>query len=225
MTSTADTDGSTGVPVVRIGIDALADLVVRPARFFAEYRPAFTSESMRAVFLLFGLAKTIDRTETTLMLRDSVGRSVESMPYLSTWPRFWGMLLLQGTVSAAIMWAIGGWWFKVRVRLSGHAAPDATAARRVYGWANVVWALPVLVATILDSFRHADPSSAMRSASPEDWSLLAASFLSFWIAYRGVRSVFPSTRTGPALLWFVLLPGGIQAVVAAAVLATSWLAS
>jgi hypothetical protein len=156
------------------------------------------------------------------MFQDAFGRSMVSMPFLSSWLRFWGVILIQGSIAAALMWLVRGWWFKIRIRWSGDPSPDATVARRVYGWANVVAAVPLLAKTLLDSFRHADPASAMRSPSADAWSLIAVSFWSVWVGYRGVRAVFPATRTGPALFWFAILPGGFLAAILGAVLLPSF---
>ncbi len=184
-------------------------LFVQPYRFFANMPRLVTSYTLVYASYLYGVASAIDRLDLELARMDIGGRARPLAEFVSgSWGRYWGVALGTGLIGAIMYYAVGGWWYKTRIKWCGVADPDPHEARRVYVFASLVWALPAVLLAVTDSLRSASPVT-----SEAGWlSLglgLAALFWSYYVSYRGTRTAFGTSRW-LARLWFLILPALLQ---------------
>lgn len=183
-------------------------LFFRPGRFFRHYGhepiPVLT-----AIFAwLYGMSGVIDRiswkTATNPALFDTLYR---------TWPSYLAIVIGGGIFAGALYYAIGGWWYHARLAWCGADDAEKPTARRVYLYASMVMAAPMLLLTAFEVLYYDTPRQANDDASFAWLYLLLAvfPFWSIWTSYRGVRTVFETNRL-PTLIWYVALPGTVYAV-------------
>lgn len=174
-------------------------LFLRPGVFFRH----FVVESPPAVTALcawlYGMSGVIDRIETQLLTGRSLG-------FGESWLIYWSIVTAVGAMGGVVYFAIGGWWFRIRLQWAGAQAPDAGLARRVYLYASQVVVLPTLVTTVWETGRYSTPIAAF-NAEASWWylALLLFPFWSCWTSYVGTRTAFEVRRVG-ALVWFFILP-------------------
>lgn len=179
----------------------LVYLFLRPGTFFRHFVvdsvPLLTAISA----WLYGMAGVIERIETRFQWKsrpsDLTGEA---------WPAYWAAVAFGGLVAGVFYYAAGGWWYRVRLRWSGAENPDPNLARRVYLFASLVVALPVLLVTVVETSIYPTPRAAY--ASEGSWwylVFLLTPFWSTWNSYVGVRTAFV-VRRKRALTWFLLLP-------------------
>ncbi len=176
-------------------------LFFRPRIFFPHF-VADASPLLTALCAwLYGMTGVIDRIELQ-GLRDS--GPYESI--IASWAWCWLFIAALGIVAGLMYFAIGGWWYRVRLRWSGAADPDPGLARRVYLFASQVVAIPILLATLVETSAYPTPRAASE-AEGSFWYLLLAvfPFWSAWVSYVGARAVM-DLRRGLALLWLFILP-------------------
>ncbi len=203
--------------------DRLWMLFVRPRRFFERRYPLDHLPSLLLVLMCMGIAYASGRMEKNMMQADldqaSAGWEKLAPLLTESWLGFWGTMLVVGVMGAAWAWYVGGWWYRVRLGWAGDPEPDRVQARLVYSYASLVQALPHVVVLLVQTATYESYRAAWES--PDLWPTLGLPFifLSVWTSYRGVRASF-AVRTGPALVWFVVLPallylltiGGIAAI-------------
>jgi len=187
----------------------LADLFVRPRRFFADQLALGKTPYAVLVAWCYGMSAAIDRIDQE-MLRAQVGHARpgwDSMaPYVAGWwPGFWLFVLGIGALSGVLIWLLGGWWFALRVKWSGAADPDRRLARLVMVYSGFVHAAPAIIAAVIYMFFFA--SYAQASASDEAYSLilLVFPFWSCWVSYTGVRTLY-GVSGWRTRWWFLILP-------------------
>jgi hypothetical protein len=124
---------------------------------------------------------------------------------VNSWTGFWLFAIVMGALGGALAWFVGGWWYHVRIRWSGLPGANRTEARRVYIFASLVAAVPIVVYSLVVTVLYPDYAAAWYD--DELWSgiLLVFPFWSVVVSYRGVRVRFP-IRAGPARVWFAILP-------------------
>lgn len=182
-------------------------LVFRPRRFFEVFVIDAVPVLTALTAWLYGIAGVMDRVET----RSLVSPDSPLMALKTGWGIYWGACAALGIVGGALTYAIGGWWYRVRLRWSGVASPDAALARRVYVYAAQTYVVPFLLYTAWETLAYPTPLAA--SAGDDPWALfvLAALLWSVYVSYRGVRTAF-EVRTWPARIWFGILPGALYGV-------------
>ena len=185
-------------------VEDLLDLYVRPARFFASRRPFIADTALAVVAWLCGMNSAIGRIEQRMIREEAGGPAVPSF-ITESWIGFWITVLLGGLLSALLLWHLGAWWYRVRLNWSGADEPHSDRPRVVYLYSGLVWAVPVLLTQVIDSFRFADYSESWYHESLVALLLLVFPFWSFLVSYRGIRTVF-TVRRAPALVWFLILP-------------------
>ncbi|MDF1503788.1 hypothetical protein [Roseisolibacter sp. H3M3-2] len=189
----------------------LADLPFRPRRFYAR-PPAWLGHpaALPALALVGGMATAIGRIDQT-MLRDDLGRPRPGEGAFAdllagAWPVYWGVVLVSGVMSAVLIWHVGAWWYRVRLRWSGAPGVDAESAREVFLPSLLVRSAPSVLVMLGATARHADFGAYWAApAGAVDFLVLVFPFWGTWIAYRGVRARFPVAR-GRARAWFLVLP-------------------
>ncbi|MBF0382814.1 MAG: hypothetical protein HQL69_17475 [Magnetococcales bacterium] len=145
-------------------------------------------------------------------IRESVGRAGKMVgiplyePVLESWVGYWSGVLLFGAIGGLFLWWIGGWWYKIRIKWSGHRDPDSRIARLVYVYSSFTRAGPTVVSIVflslffdhyLDYWQNPD-----FNLSP---FLMIFPFWSLATSYIGVTTCFEVSKT-KARIWFLILP-------------------
>jgi hypothetical protein len=177
----------------------LVCLFFRPRVFFRGYVLESAPGLTALCAWVYGITSAIDLIEQQAMTSDDI-----SLP--DSWGVYWGFALTIGIAGALGYFAIGGWWYAVRLGWSGAIDPDRALARRVYLFASQVLAIPWLVARVYETFAYENPEAAL-NAEGGIWCFLFVLFpiWSCWNSYVGVRTAFV-VRRGAALMWFLVLP-------------------
>ena len=192
------------------------DLFVRPSRFFAAHAALARTPLLLLVCWVYGMANVIDRIgfETAKAQSRGYGASF-ARAFGDDWLIYWAWVMGIGVADVALVWLLGGWWYRKRLGFAGVASPDKRTAKVVYLYASFVWAAPALLSEVAVTLRY--PNYLAASKANTMWSLLLVVplFWSFAVSYRGVRAVFP-VDPRKARLWFLILPcvTGVIAIVA-----------
>jgi len=197
----------------------MASLFLRPRQFFSGHLALGSTPYVVFVTYACGLAFSADRIDSRLMRTDLGGSAPLIVNVAESWPLYWATVLGFGLISALLLWSIGGWWYRVRIKWSGHADPDAKQARLVFIYATFVWALPAILASVIASLIY--PSYLAYWNADQAWSAVLMIF-PFWscvVSYLGVTAVFQMSKW-KARIWFLILPlllygGGFLMVVLA----------
>ncbi|MCK9686331.1 hypothetical protein [Scleromatobacter humisilvae] len=224
-TDTPDLDLPAPVAPADVGHRGLLDLYIRPRRFFARSANYQQHLLVLAAALAGGLASAIDRIDSKLVMAQAgLGGSAAQFALAigETWTRYWGFVAVIGTIGAGLLWLIGGWWYRLRLGWSGAVRPDPTTARQVYVLQNLVFALPALLVTIVNTLRF--DNAGVAAAAAVDAGTVLVLVLLLWsvrVSYCAATTVF-ELKPGAARLWFFALPfalylfvGGIVAAVLA----------
>jgi len=205
MNITAQPEGLPGTPRPVSLPALLADLFFRPSRLFADLTPLKTKPLWIIVAWICGVSSAIDRADTVMLKSDLSGNESPSMQLLDSWAAFWPFILIVGSFYAALVWLIGGWWYRVRLKWSGDANADRFSARIVFSYTSLITALPAIAATLISTFVYESYRAAW--SSDEAWSALLVVFIAWDIiaSYKGVRVAFAVTKW-KARLWFLILP-------------------
>lgn len=181
------------------------DLYLRPARFFGQGVRGLDGRALVVAAWVVGMNWTLGRFER-MMLRADLGDTNETLLSISqSWPSFWMAVAFAGVISAAFVWLIGTWWYRMRLRWSGASDPSTDVARVVYVYSALVWAVPSLLWTLVQTVRFPNFAAAWGSESVWDLVLLVFPVWACWVSYRGVRATF-DVRPGRARFWFLVLP-------------------
>ncbi len=187
----------------------LIDLFLRPRSFFSGQLALGSTPYVVLVTWCYGISNAIDRIDTEIV-RAELGRPRpfwdQMAPYIvDSWQGFWLWVLGSGAFGGLLLWWIGGWWYRVRIRWSGVPDPDKRMARLLFVYSSFVIAGPAVLWTVLQTLLY--PNYAVAYAADE-WFWLALLVFAFWsigTSYIGVRTLFPVTASR-ALAWFVVLP-------------------
>jgi len=189
-------------------------LFFRPRTFFRHFVVDSTPVLTALCAWAYGATGVIDRLDNAVM---------KGSTFLAgSWGSYWGTVLLGGIVGGFLYFAIGGWWYRVRLGWSGAVDPDPALARRVYLFASQTVALPALAVALLDTGAHGTPTEACLSEG-RWWhvAFLLFPFWSLWTSYAGARTAF-ELRRGAALGWFVIAPGVLYAIIFGGIVALAW---
>jgi len=197
----------------------LFDLFLRPRRFFAPERSLGARTSLVAALIVYGFGAGITRLEhqaalrLVLKARGIVPRNrLFFLPSISAdWSRFWGHVALSALVAAALLWTVGAWWFRIRVRWSGAREADMRTSREIYVWSGLVLALPAIALTLAQTAIFPDFRAAWAQASLGTLVLIVFPFWSAFTSYAGARARF-AVRPGRARFWFLILPWLLYAI-------------
>ncbi len=187
----------------------LVDLFVRPRRFFTGQLALGKTPYIIVAAWCYGIATSVDRIDQEI-LKSQLGRSNPFAQRLvstvtESWPLFWAWVLAIGAINGLLLWLIGGWWYRKRLRWSGAADADKRLARLTYIYSSFVLAGPLVLATLFRTALY--PNYAAASDAMESLSVLMLVF-PFWsvaTSYAGATALFPVSK-GRARLWFLILP-------------------
>ncbi|MCP3984405.1 MAG: hypothetical protein GY723_08445 [bacterium] len=190
---------------------SMAALFFRPRHFFSGHFALGSTPYLLFVILIVGIAGVMRNIENKLAGAELGGRESIYTSLAESWLTYWGCVVLLGVIGGVFLWALGGWWYRMRIRFSGAKDVDPQEARLVYIYASYVWSLPnvlwIVAATLLYAnfleYWHTD----------ELWSslLLVFPIWSVWVSYRGAREVFEVKRW-PARIWLFILPIAIYTI-------------
>jgi len=173
------------------------ELVLHPERFFRERDLAVKGLRLLLLLGVLGLASVLDRLEWNALSGKAAA---------ATWAAYWGSALGMAILGGPLRWFVGGWWFRMRLLLSGAVDPDADQARRISALSDLIWMVPTIVRALVVSFRYATPAAAAASSDGEaTWLLVFLACWSIYVSYRGAAASHPLER-GKALVWFAILP-------------------
>lgn len=177
-------------------------LFTHPSRFFSNHSWLAGRFELIAVTWLAGILAVQDRIDMKLL---SSGTADLAHNLGNSWSSYFGFSIFMGIISAVLLWFIAGWWYQVRLELSGAKSVPIKHARAVYQYQNLVQTLPSLVFIVIISMQYPnylaywyeDPGlSAML--------LLLFPFWSCFTSYRAARTF--SVSKSKARVWFFVLP-------------------
>ncbi|MEB3767211.1 hypothetical protein [Acinetobacter sp. MD2] len=182
-------------------------LFFQPKKFFA-LSVNYPQWSIVFSGYLLGVFTAMDRIDQKLMNLEISGKNNELMSRIAeSWSAYWLSVLLIGVICGAIAWMVYGWWYSIRLRWSGAKNVDKVLARKVMVLQNLVYAIPVIVTTMVQTLFYPTYLAAYNAASITISGIFLISlFLSCWVSYRGVTTLFSLNRA--AIFWFLILPIG-----------------
>jgi len=153
----------------------------------------------------------------TYSMAYAIGRgdrnSLQGKALPASWAEYWGIVVGAAIVGAIIVYALGGWWYRARLRYCGVEPSDSALAKMVYLSAAQVYALPMIAAAVAESFLYEDPAAA--SIRSPVWLGLGLAVFAFWSlisSYTGVRTVFNPPRRAATAFWFLGGPAALYVV-------------
>ena len=191
-----------------IALADLFDLFVRPAQFFAGRIALGRKPAVMFVAWVVGVANVLGIIDQKL-LQDAFRRSHDFADVLADMPNplLWALILAAGALGGLLIYQIGGWWYWVRLDLSGVNDPDSELAHHVQIYAGFVADAPVVLVSLIQTVRYGNyVSAAYAGAGLLDLAPVIAAFWSVFVSWKGVRAAFPAIRRRPATVWFLILP-------------------
>ncbi|MEL6813901.1 MAG: hypothetical protein AAFP03_03690 [Cyanobacteria bacterium J06598_3] len=188
----------------------LIDIFIDPGRFFSSKTALGNLFYLAIAVLIAGLSESISYVDQ-LLLETEIGGAQNSWedlaPMLQSWPTFWVTSLLGSVLTGALIWVVGGWFFRLRIRLSGAPKPDPRLARIAFVYSLLVRSLPHLLLVVFWTFAY---SKGYGDAFGQNMglSLLLTSGFAFgelFSAYTSVVTLFAVERDR-ARLWFIIAP-------------------
>ena len=193
----------------------LINLLFRPSRFFTSDLALDSSANILVAALIYGVVRVFAQNGSDMFVRDgALAGNLMVLAYDLI------ALLGLGAIVGFVYLRIGGWWFGLRIILSGNRNPESRHLRAVMVYASLIWTLPYLLF---------GPLLRVNSAEQATTSFLVSVFggiallqlWSYYTSYRGVCQIFEVKRTW-ALFWFVFLPLMLNAALIGNTLADLW---
>ncbi|MEL7227063.1 MAG: hypothetical protein AAGL17_20070 [Cyanobacteria bacterium J06576_12] len=192
----------------------LIDIFVAPGQFFSAQAALGKPLNVWIASLLIGFSSVFYGISNVVVLFKQGNEDLKPPPeILSSWGELWLFLLVGGFVLGIILWIVGGWWFRVRLVLSGAPEPDGQMARLVYIYSTLVRSLPAFITLLVWSFLYPNLDVAYEQGALFVSQFLSAIFLfgELITAYIGIKTLFSVDRAR-AMLWFVFAPAVMYAV-------------
>jgi len=201
--------GETGGPGRTLRFADFVNLYTRPRLFFAGGINLADKRFLLPVAWVLGISAQFDRLDTEIMRNDlgetrSVWRVVEPL-VTDGWFLYWTWCLGLGVIAAFIVYFVGGWWYRMRLRFSGAKDLDTKMPRYLNAYSSFVLALAGLLLTI--GYTLVFPNYIAAYNSDEMVAILLPVFI-FWsvaVSYIGATEVFSVSRS-KARFWFLILP-------------------
>ena len=152
------------------------------------------------------MAAVLDRIDWNLAKVDlGTGGDSITVALAQSWKALWIFILVFGTLSGAMGWLIGGWWYRKRLEWSGARSPDPAEARLVWLYTGLIAAVPALLLLLLDTYRYEDYLQAWEFTGLLGLIPVLALFWSVYISYKGATTRFV-LKVWPARAWFFIIP-------------------
>lgn len=202
-----------GKRLFRFDLDSIVDLLLRPEQFFRAYLEARPNAFPLLAMWFVGMGTVINRAGSRLMMAEAQGTGATSGfgGFVSDWSAFWGLTIVGGLVTGLLVWLIWGWWYRMRLLLSGAQNPDPTKARLVFIHAQLIWSVP-LILTALAQVTAYDSYQASYDSASFALVWMTAPIWSAFVSYRGAIGCFDVDRK-KARIWFLILPIGFEILV------------
>lgn len=187
----------------------LLNIFVRPRKFYSSLKTFYDKPYFIFVTYCFGIAYAIDRIDREI-IRAELGNPrngwTKIAPYVTeSWLGYWAFVFLYGALAASMLWLVGGWWYRIRLRWAGAINPDVRLARKTYLFSSFVWSAPVILVTLLYTVIFQNYEMAYESDNISILIFIAVPFWSCIVSYRGVTTLFEVKRV-LAFIWFLVLP-------------------
>lgn len=156
---------------------------------------------------IIGTSIAINRLEQQLVKAElgSLDINLNIFELILKWPVFWPLVLSLGLLAGWLLWYVGGWWFRLRIKFSGDPNPDPRMSRLVMVYAGLVSAIPHIAFVLWWTLLYENYLIAYAQDLFLTVVIYAFSFWELFSAYRGVRTLFAVDRWR-ARLWFIILP-------------------
>lgn len=185
----------------------LPRLFFRPGSYFAGIAAPKKHFWLFLFAFTYSLAYAIDRSGLN---------SAQGKAPAASWVEHWALIGVSAIIGSLIVLSVGGWWYRKRLGFCGVQDADKDLAKLVYLSAAQVYALPMIVVALVESFLYEDPATAgIRSPTWLGMGMLVFVFWSLYASYTGVRTVFKPKR-GAAVFWFLGGPAALYILVFAA---------
>jgi len=198
-----------------LSLTSLARLYLNPKRFFENTARLTKTPEIVVVAWIAGITYAMGRIDKKLMKSDfgRVDSAWEEIgQWLSeSWINYWGLVLVLGVINGAILWYLGGWWYRRRLVWSNAGNVLPVHARSVYVYQDLVQSAPMLVIALVQTSIFSNYMEAWNSE--EYWSLILLLFV-FWsclTSYKAATTCFPVT-VWKARVWFLILPISLYVV-------------
>lgn len=178
-------------------------LFFQPKKFFSQSTVYHHRSIIFAVYLI-GIVAVMDRVDQKLLNAETSGIRPLIDWITGSWLSYWLWVLVAGIISAAIAWLIQGWWYKKRLQFSGAKEADPQLARHVYVLQSLVFVLPIVITTAIQTFLYPNYLEAYNQSTILGFIPVPFLFLSCWVSYHGATQVF--LTNGWAKFWFLGLP-------------------
>jgi hypothetical protein len=186
----------------------LLHLFFRPKQFFTSGLAIGKMPYVLLVTWCVGISSSIDRIDSQyLKATYKGGPLLEFMEeYLGeSWFYYWGYVLVAGALNGLVIWWLGGWWYRKRLKWSSCIDPSKKLSRLVLIYSSFVSAGPAVVTALIASRIFSSYIDAAASESMLTLLLLAFPFWSVVVSYRGATNLF-EVSLARARLWFLILP-------------------
>lgn len=198
--------GPYDLPGSPLSVAGMSLLLFKPRRFFSDRAWLLKTPELVLVAWICGVTATMERVDSRLMRADfGMSSNQDVLSWLtSSWLNYWLFTIGLGALSAGIIWYVGGWWYRLRLRWSGAHDVEPMDARTVNIYQTFVQSAPVIVFTLILMTKYTD--YAQYWVTEDAWSvfLIVFVFWSCWISYKAARSF--TVVTWKARIWFLALP-------------------
>lgn len=184
----------------------LKSLFLTPRAFFADHALFADRAGIMLAASMVGISNAMGRVDQKMLNADlSTDNSSFIAWYSNHWLHYWGLVLVAGLFGAVLNWYIQGWWYRKRLEWCGAGAVVADDARSLSVLQDVVYVLPVLVWSLLQSVIYPSYSAAWQE---DRWIGPIATILvlwSCWTSYCAATTVY-QLGVVKARLWFLIVP-------------------
>jgi len=70
---------------------------------------------------------------------------------LFSWWIYWFYIIINSIINGLLIWVIGGWWFNIRLKLSGDNESDVKKCRLIAIYSNMLKSIPILMLILISS--------------------------------------------------------------------------
>ncbi|MTV36511.1 hypothetical protein [Duganella radicis] len=187
----------------------LVSLLLTPRAYFAQPDLLADQRGILLAAAIVGMADVMGRIDQNLLKADfrNAEAGAEGLAgwIASSWMHYWIVVLVAGLFSAVISWYFRGWWYRKRLEWSGVAEVAPERARAVSTLQGLVYVLPLMVWTLVDSFSYDNYIEAWQSTNINGIVLLMFLLWSCWTSYCAATTAFAANKN-PARIWFLILP-------------------